>query len=305
MYQIKRILVALDLSENDKELIEYITTLSKEIPFQKIYFLNIQKTLEISKDILSKYPEIVAPKDETIERIIQDKINNYGEDLKADYEINIEEGNPTKEILKFAKVKETDLILLGKKMDFYRNGISAAKILKLAPCSVSFIPENTVFEPTEFVVPIDFSSSSKIALEHAIFMASHFEDVEVTCVHFYQVPSGYHFSGKSFEEFADIMKENSEKDFKKFIKDVDTKKTNVSFENIHDETDDIAQRIFDFAVDRDASKIIIGSRGRTLASSIILGSVADKLVRINTHLPIFVAKERNHNLSFLEAILNS
>jgi len=304
MYKIKRILAALDLTDNDHQIIEYLDTMSTKLPIEKVYFLNVQSSLEIPEEILKKYPELLAPKDESIKQMITSKIKSYGKHIKTEYDIDVIDGNTTKEILKYAKRKEVDLILLGKKLGFHHHAISSSKVLKLAPCSVAVIPDNTVFEPHEFVVPVDFSKNSKIALEHAILISSHFNDVQLTCVHFYRVPSGYHYSGKSREEFAEIMKSNAEKSYKKFMKSIDTKSIDVQVELFQDDTDDVAQRIFDFALDRQASGIVIGSKGRTLATSLILGSVADKLVRINTHLPIFVAKNRNQNMGILDAIID-
>lgn len=53
-----------------------------------------------------------------------------------------------------------------------------------------------------------------------------------------------------------------------------------------------ANRIIEVAQLLDASVIVIGSRGRSTISSILLGSVADRVVRISTR-PVVVVKSEN------------
>ncbi len=44
-------------------------------------------------------------------------------------------------------------------------------------------------------------------------------EAKIVIHHVYRVPSGYHYSGKSFEEFAKIMKKNAEEKMDKLLKE--------------------------------------------------------------------------------------
>ncbi len=306
MESISTVLVGLDLSDVDETLIDQVILASQKTTIQKVYFINIQKSLDLSDEILQKYPGLLAPKDEQIKKIIADKIESslVGK-LNADYEIDVVDGTATNELLKWAKIKEVDLLMLGKKLSFESSGISASKIAKLVPCSVFFIPEVMPWDPQIFIIPIDFSEPSKHALEHGLFVKEFYKDIEVRCVHFYEVPSGYHTSGKSYEEFAAIMKKNSEENFDKFIQSMALKKDEVKCDFVLSKSDSIASQIYKYALKEQVSGIIMGSRGRTMAASIILGSVSEKLLEINTHFPLYIAKEKNKNLGFFDALINN
>lgn len=48
--------------------------------------------------------------------------------------------------------------------------------------------------------------------------------------------------------------------------------------------------------------IVIGAKGRSLAASVLLGSVNEKLIE-TTHVPILAVKKKGSGMGFLEALL--
>ncbi|MFY9941798.1 MAG: hypothetical protein WAK57_06455 [Desulfobacterales bacterium] len=46
---------------------------------------------------------------------------------------------------------------------------------------------------------------------------------EIYCLHVYSVPIGFYKTGKSYEEFAEIMKGHAQRDYMEFIKKADLK----------------------------------------------------------------------------------
>ncbi len=305
-YKINTILVALDLSKNDDALIDRVIRLSHISEIYKVYFLNIQKNLDLDDKIEEKHPDVVAPLDEQIKKMIEEKIKSSSAGaMNSDYDIFVDDGDPTKKILKWTKIKDVDLLLLGKKITSEGSGVSANKIARTCSCSVSFIPEVVQENPNEVIVPIDFSEPSILAVRQALFLFKEYPTIKVNCVHFYEVPSGYHTSGKSYEEFAQVMKENSTKEFNRIKEIIGEEAKNLTCNYVLNENNSIAEQILKYAVKEKASGIIVGSRGRTMAASLVLGSVADKLISINTHFSLFIAKEKNKNLSFLEALIDT
>jgi len=304
MEKIKRVLVALDLTEMDENLIGYIARLNNQIEIEKIYFLNVMKSLEIPEKILEKYPDLVAPMDEATMKEIQYTIDKeVGNQLNSKYEIKITDGHVAENILKWAKIKEVDLIVMGRKSGLDGEGIASGKVVKLAPCSVMLIPEAMPEALQKIVVPIDYSKTSKLAFEFALYLASKIPEVKVTCLNIYEVPSGYHMSGKSYDEFADIMKANAEESFSTFIESYPTKGIQVEAKFELDEDSNISKKIYQFAMKEKASAIAVGSKGRTQAAAVLLGSIAEKLIKLNTDIPQIVVKDRRHNMDFLEALL--
>ena len=305
MEDIKRVLVAVDLTEMDEILVRYITRLSNEISLDKVYFFNVMKSLELPDEILTKYPDLAAPMDEATKKEIQFTIDEEaGNQLKADYEIVVTDGNRAEKTLKWAKIKEVDLIVIGRKSGLEGQGIVSGKVVKLAPCTVVFVPEILPDTLHKLVVPIDFSDSSRLALEHALFMAKKIPGLELIFLNVYSVPTGYHVSGKSYDEFAEIMKQNAKDSFTKLIKDYDRKDLKIQAKFELDDNNNIAKKIYQFGLKNKATAIAVGSKGRTQAAAVLIGSIAEKLIVLNAQIPTIVVKQRRHNMDFLEALLN-
>jgi nucleotide-binding universal stress UspA family protein len=303
MEEIKRVLVAIDLTDIDEMLIQYVARLDNEIALDKIYFLNVTKNLQLPEDIIKKYPNLVAPMDEMTKKEIQFTINKVvGNQLKSDYEIKVTEGHRAEEILRWIKIKEVDLVVMGRKKGKSGDGIVTNKIVRLAPCSIVLIPEVLPQEVKKLVIPIDYEHASQLAFDFGLYLSSKIPGISITCLNIYEVPSGYHYSGKSYEEFAQIMRHNAEDSFKRFTSKFKLRDTKVHAEYILNKESGIAQKIFDFSVEEGASVIVMGSKGRTQAAALLLGSISEKLIKINDKIPLIVVKERWHNLDFLEAL---
>ena len=304
MVNLKRVLVAFDKSVIDETLVRYVTMLSNYTEIDKIYFINVVKSLELPEKIAKKYPELLAPVDEAVKKDIRFLIDQEaGNQLKVEYEIDVVEGNRAETILKWAKVKEIDLIVMGKKSGTEGEGFLSNKILKLAPCSVAMVPEVLPMNFKKILVPIDFSEASKLAMESALDIARRVPELEITVTHIYEVPSGYSVSGKSYEEFAEIMLKNAEESYNEFIKQFDIKGVRVTTRFELNEESSIAKKIYYVAVNETVSAIVIGSKGRTQAAAVIVGSIAEKVVAINSQIPTIVVKQKSHNMGFLEALL--
>ena len=168
MLQLNRILIGLDLTELDKTLIQYTRYLTKIFDIDKVYFIHVAESLHLPEEITTKYPNLIAPVDETIKRDITASIDQYFTNKNnIEYSIIVREGNPTDKILSWSDIKEIDLMILGKKNKLSGSGVLPGKLVKMGHCSVLFLPENSNPEITRVLVPVDFSSSSKVLLSLA------------------------------------------------------------------------------------------------------------------------------------------
>jgi len=93
--------------------------------------------------------------------------------------------------------------------------------------------------------------------------------------HIYQIPKGYSKTGKSYTEFSQIMKENARKDAQQLFKKYNLDEGIFEMRYQLSEDADIDDELFDFAQEKDVDLLITGSRGRTVAASLLLGSVAE------------------------------
>jgi len=299
-YKFKRILVCLDISEIDETLLRVASVLTKYLEIEKVYFFHVVKSLELPEELTDKYPDLLAPVDESVEKIIVDKINRSFESNGCPYDIDVAEGNSLDQILKWSRVKEIDLILVGRKKNGL--GILPESIVKVCHNSLLVLPENSQIDSGKILIPLDFSKNSMKAFLHARELADKFGS-ELVCQHNYHVPSGYHLAGKSFDEFAEIMKGHAENDFKKFRQEMgfDNGTTRCIFSL--DEDHEPAITTLEVAQAENVNLIVIGSKGRTGLSSILIGSVAMKMIKHGTEIPLLVVKDKKENLGFLEALL--
>lgn len=213
------------------------------------------------------------------------------------------EGNVTETILKYAHVKNVDLIVIGKKSGLAGSGVVDRRVTRIAHCSVALIPESLPEKLQRIVVPVDYSETSMMSLQQAIYIARKNEFPEIMCVHTYSVPSGYHTTGKSFDQFAEIMKENARREYETYTESLDTKGVKITCHYVLDEHNNPAEKIYQFAVKQKANLIVLGSKGRTAMASIILGSVSEKVINYNKHLPMMVVKDKARNMDFVDALL--
>jgi|SRR5690554_3123232 len=299
MRNIKKVLVGLDLSPFDEVLIKKTVKLARRYDFEMVYFVHVAKNLALPDEVKTSYPDLMVPVDETIEKEITDKVLAAGFPEGLGYEINVKEGGPMEQILRWSNVKDVDLIIMGRKHDLQGSGTLAKRIALQSPCSVLFLTENMPDKDFQkIIVPIDFSSYSVLALDYAQQISP--DPDSITCYHLYEVPSGYTKIGKSYEEFAKIMRENSEKEYAQFVR-----KHNLPGYDIRmviRNKDNKAESILDAAKEDGMDLIVIGSRGRSNSAAMLVGSFAEKLINSNNEIPMLVMKKKGENMRFLEAL---
>jgi len=66
MYNMKKILVPLDLTDMDEILIRYSAMFAHMMKSEKVYFIHVAKNLELPDSILEKFPQLNAPIDENL-----------------------------------------------------------------------------------------------------------------------------------------------------------------------------------------------------------------------------------------------
>jgi nucleotide-binding universal stress UspA family protein len=302
MYQFKRVLVGLDLTEMDEILLKYASHLVKLLEVEKIYFIHVARSLQLPADVKEKFPDLLAPVDEVIEHRVKEEIRTYfGEPEGCEVKIEVKEGNPMDKILRCTDIKDIDLMVMGRKRELTGSGVLPGKLSKVAHCSIMFVPEDSPMSISKILVPVDFSGQSFKALQNGMLLAEQ-TGAELLLQNSYEVPTGYHKTGKSFDEFAEIMKKNAEKDFNSFLMRNKVAQDLPCIFTL-DKNDNPAAAAYQVAHDMRCDLIIVGSRGRTELASILLGSMAEKMSRYDSEIPLLIVKNKKENMGFLEAIL--
>lgn len=298
---IYRILVGVDLSPMDERLIYFVSRYYKALTADKIYFIHVAPKLHIIEDTNRPNPYLHAPADETIAKDIEFTVKNYFSGVQPAYQIEIKEGNPAKEILNWSRIKDIDLIILGHDRDEDAAEVASEKIVNASGCSVLLLPEKSDYPIRKICVATDFSDVSLMALHEALAIAVETK-AEVVCHHAYQVPSGYHWSGKNYDEYARVMQENVEKEGEEFLSRAGQRGVKIKYSL--DSKNNPADCILRFAAEINADLLVAGGRERTAAAALFFGGVTEKLVRHNKNLPLLVVKKKNENRDFLDSIIH-
>ncbi|MDN3669282.1 universal stress protein [Echinicola jeungdonensis] len=293
-------LVALDLSKMDDILLNNIHKISQLLGLSKIYFTHISHLHPVPEDVAESYPKLAVSKKEDIKKELEAKLDNLTLPSSVESKIVVEEGHLLETLLKLLKSKKVDYLVMGRKKELEGSGAFAKKIAQKSPCSVFFVPESIIKTQFQnFLVPIDFSHHSELTLKKIEGFTTE-KEPSIRCLHVYHVPIGYHKTGKSYEEFSEIMHKNAITEYKSFIKKNKFKEYPCDF--MLKGNDHNADLIYQDALKQKADLIIMGSRGRSGSAAILLGSVAEKVTFINHEIPLLILKQKGENMGFLEAL---
>ncbi|AHM61690.1 uspa domain-containing protein [Flammeovirgaceae bacterium 311] len=301
---VNKILVSLDLSQMDEVLIRFSCYTARMMNSDKVYFMHISTNLDMPKELREKWGNILAPVDENIMHGVKQQVNSLFEPLTGcETIVEVHEGNPTDKLIKLAQQKDVDLLLLGHKNGMKGSGAIPMKVVKAANRSVLLVPEVLPRKMDKILVPVDFSEHSLQALRQALKVQENSQiPLEVKCQHVYDLPTGWHTTGKSMEEFAGIMLQHAQNNYQKFIKKLPEHYHSIPCVFTLDDNHDPVKEIFDQAVQEQADLIVIGSRGKTAAAAALMGSVAERLAECNKSIPLLIVKNKNENIGFLQAL---
>lgn len=138
------------------------------------------------------------------------------------------------------------------------------------------------------LVPVDDSDRATRALEFAL---EHYPDASITALHVInpsEFPAGGFESGITTD--VEQLRENKRKHAEKLLENVSERVADRGVEiETAIETGRPARAIVDYAEDNDVDIITIGSHGRTGASRVLLGSVAETVAR-RSPVPVTVVR---------------
>lgn len=302
MYPIKNVLIGLDLTDLDKTMIDFANSVAKSSQAEDIYFVNVIKNLNVPSEVLKEFPDMIdnalAERKEKMEAVFE----KYKDpEFRPKVHFHTLKGKIADAILTFSKKQDIDLIMMGRREKAAKSGSLSQRLARRAACSLLIIPEGTQPKMDKVLVPSDFSDYSVIAAEQAISMSVRNDrKTEVVIQNVFTVPTGYHYTGKSFEEFADVMKKNAEKNYKKFISKIDTKDVKITPVYSQDINDDVTTDMIDKAHEINANAIIVGAKGRTATTAFFLGSIAERLIQLDSDVPLMVVRPKGKNAGFID-----
>jgi len=199
--------------------------------------------------------------------------------LQAEYEVR--RGKPFVELIIAARAWSADLIVVGgsSRTEEPFLGSTSERILRKALMPVMVAKKPLIFEAKTFLVPTDFSSCAKKAAEGALMLAKSFS-ARVIFFHALDLAPSYSVA-YAHELGVSVLipppaPEEIEPEWETFFSGLPL--TNVDWEKSSEEGQ-AAAAIVDRAKHIQADMIVIGTHGRSGLPHMLLGSVAEKVVR--------------------------
>ena len=290
-------MVGLDLTEMDDIIIQWVNYLSSFLKPEVIYFIHVERDLErvtyMPDDLM-----VAMASDERLEAKIKTNVRKYFTSGEIPLKFEVIEGKPFDSLIHWSEIKKIDLFIAGRKHEVKGGGILPHKLARKLHCSILFIPEVAVRRLKRILLPVDFSEHSRLAIQAAGKLKELLPNISLHCLHIYQVPTGYYKTGKSFEEFGTIMEQHARKAFNEFMRPIDDSQTCL----FHLQTHGHAEMIHESIKEENSDLVILGSKGQTNSALLLLGSTAEKLIRINDLCPTWVIKKKDENIGLIQAL---
>ena len=191
--------------------------------------------------------------------------------------------------------ERADLVMLGHHKPLATHRALGSHLAMLAPCSVWVVPDNSSTEIRNIIAPIDFSTPSRESVANAVGIAKK-ANSHVYALHVY-----FDESSIRYEEHVEKIRHNEEAALEGFLSIIE--KDGVQIEGVFAESAKPSNEILRQAEDKDSNLIVIGTRGRSKAASILLGSVASRVLA-EAEIPV-LAIHHGKSLGLKDALLTN
>ncbi|MCB0519451.1 MAG: universal stress protein [Lewinellaceae bacterium] len=294
MTHFKNILVALDLTKMDKQLIKASEIMARQFRASSIRFVHVIPSFVLPDGVDMALKDIFSPSyqiDLSIEKEIREEIKaNFDKTIKLDKHIEVKEG-PTATLLEQASnTPYADLVIVGRKKISGHSGSTAKSLARKVKGAVLFVPENSGLGFNHILVPVDFSIYSQKALSLALAFQKSNPSTTITAVHVIDYPPNALYLTGQYGLLAPGWKKKVIGVMQHFIQQAGLKTENIQVDSIKNDNFNISAQIAEHAKKIGADAIIMGARGHSGLDDIFLGSVTEKLVALEEDLPVLIVR---------------
>ena len=216
----------------------------------------------------------------------------------------VHKGTGIREVLISAKDMDLDLVVCGRRLPYSHDslGTNYLRLVRKAPCDVLIVPEQAYVHFARYLIPVDFSEYSKMAVQTAADLAQAAGETnpQLVCCHGMSVGYGFSKTGSSMAQYVAKLETETRGSYAEFIAQIDAH--GVEVEPIFAVSDVPVDLTNALAVARKMDVVVIGSRGRSGVAA-LLGRTATSMVE-RCAVPILVVKKKGESRRFLDALLN-
>ena len=195
-------------------------------------------------------------------------------------------------LLEFAAESQADVVLVGHRRSRSGRRSLGRRLAMKAPCSLWMVPEGSPSKISRVLAAVDFSAPSAHALSFATLLAKRAGLVECTAVHV-EEPTAVSLDG--------IVEQDGLRAFDQFIAPLDIH--DIEIRRRIEQSGSVSSAILRVAEQEEGDLLVIGTRGRSAATAVLLGSESEQTI-IETKLPVLVTKHRGERIGLLKVLLD-
>ena len=283
--------VPLAMTDEDAELLHYAANLAKRGITRQFTFVHV----------IPPQQQAIQPKQEAaIKQRIRDEVDKYFDSPAEGLTLNshvMSGASRLDKLIEYTVTSNSDLILLGHRKERSGQRSLGRRLAMITKASVWMIPEGTARDIKRIVAPVDFSKASADSLSQATALAKLHGLSEVTALHVY-----FDASTIRYEEHVDEVKWHEQHVFEEFVASIETHGISIKAEFI--ESSVPANAILRKAKELEADLIVMSTRGRSNAATILLGSATSQTM-MDSPIPIIAVKHVGDHLNLLDALIAS
>lgn len=290
-YQLKldRMLVPVDLTAIDANLIRYAGAMAKLLKPHQVTFYHAIPTYELD----SKSQMLLQSGTNTIDRVIRQKITetvqNYF-DYQCHWEVvtTTSEDGVAENILQFIREEDVELTLIGQKSGYERAEQTGQKLAAEAPCDILYVPDLAPVELDKIMCAIDFSDAARRAFRRALELA---KTTQAELFNYFVADSSRAYFPATTDRSQQKYQQQSEQRQRDFLQEFALSPEEIQcLSELPDTHQGQAAQIYQAALDYGAKLIIIGSEGQTKKQTSLLGNLSESFRLLNKRLAVMVVQ---------------
>lgn len=281
-----KLMVALDLTEMDPILLEYVSFLCKVWNIEHLYFTHNIKQYKLY-DLYDDFLEEGITVEDIVDRGLQRTIEKYYT-AEVPHTVLITSDDYTESIIShLAKEYKIDIMVLGNKDELQGTGALNQKLARMLEANVLLVPEEAKREMQNVLVPTDFSSSSARCFQVAKSLVERSGGM-IEGLHVYNIPS-FFFPYINTEKAIDKTKIHLKEKVVQFRKKFKLSEQ-IPFRYTYREDLSVVEAIENHAEKNDSDIIVVSARGGSKLTKLFVGSVTNDLLIRNRRMPLLVVR---------------
>lgn len=293
--EIKTILVATDLSEESAAAIRFGDWLGEALGARVEAAHIIEPP---SPGVLAAAPELEKAHQEEAEKKLREFTAANG--LEGGAKVHVATGDVVSELLLMQHQMRADLVLVGRPRGKETLGSTGAAMARKMPVSVLVVPPGGVDRVSRLGVATDLTDNSELGVRRGLELAARLGLQEITLLHSYEVPVGYHTIA-TYDEIRARIEKNCRERGQAFAAELQAESPGALKVRMAMTDGTPAEAIPKLAGEEGLDLLVVATHGRTGGLSVLMGRKTEKILG---RAPCAVWAERSPSLvqSALDAL---